>query len=85
MRLDIIACVLLAVAVPLSTALAQSRDAKTPDKKPEARRAAPKERAGGMQPCPEYGAGFYRLHGSNTCVRVSGSVGIDVGTSGVRR
>ena len=66
-------------------ALAQSRDAEALGKKPEARAAAPKERAGGMKPCPEYGAGFYRLSGSDTCVRVSGGVAIDAGTSGVRR
>lgn len=78
-------CVLLVVVAPLSTALAESRDAKAFGKKPEARVTAPSERAGGMKPCPEYGAGFYRLSGSDTCVRVSGGAGIDVGTSGVRR
>jgi len=38
-----------------------------------------------MKACPEYGAGFYRLAGSDTCVRVSGGISTDIGTSGVRR
>jgi hypothetical protein len=70
---------------PLSQAHAQSFDAKAPGKRPEAPAPKPKERAGGMKACPEYGAGFYRLAGSDTCIRVGGGVSTDVGASGVLR
>jgi len=43
------------------------------------------DRSSGMKPCPEYGAGFYRLNGSDTCARIGGAIGVDVGTSSGRR
>ena len=84
MRLTIALLVagLLAPAVP---AIAQTRDLKALGKKLDAPVTKPTSRGTGMKPCPEYGAGFYRLAGSDTCVRVSGSVGVDIGTSNVRR
>lgn len=81
----IIAGLLLMLPVPASMALAQSLDTRALRKKPEAPIAKPKDRAGGMKACPEYGAGFYRLDGSDTCIRIGGGIGSDVGTSGVRR
>jgi Porin subfamily len=36
-------------------------------------------------PCAQYGAGFVQVQGSTTCVRMNGSVRIDVGTSGRAR
>ncbi|HZD91373.1 MAG TPA: porin [Pseudolabrys sp.] len=34
--------------------------------------------------CAAYGAGFVRVPGTNTCVRLSGSVSVDVGVNGGR-
>lgn len=31
------------------------------------------------QPCPEFGQGFVRVHGSRTCLKVSGSVRAEYG------
>jgi hypothetical protein len=73
---------LLAQAAP---ALAQSFDAKALGKKLDVPVKKPADRGGGMKACPEYGAGFYRLTGSDTCVRIGGGVATDIGTSGVRR
>ena len=44
---------------------------------------APLPSEGAMEPCPAYGAGFARIPGTSTCIRVSGRVvaGADVGTS----
>lgn len=51
-------------------------------------RGAAKERVkparaepGGTRPCPEYGPGFVRVEGSTSCVRVGGSVRVDMGKS----
>ena len=71
-------------------ALAQSAESKSIHTRVLGdRNAAPATKSGGsagsMKPCPEYGAGFYRLAGSDTCVRLGGSVGVDVGTSNMRR
>jgi hypothetical protein len=77
---------LVLLLLPTSLAHAQSWDAKPLGKKPEVPAAAKsKDRASGVKACPEYGAGFYRLNGSDTCVRIGGGIGTDVGTSGVRR
>jgi hypothetical protein len=81
-----IALALVMVAAPAPLALAQSADQKGVNMRALGDRtvapvAKPGGSAGTMKPCPEYGAGFYRLAGSDTCVRVGGSVGTDVGTS----
>jgi hypothetical protein len=36
-------------------------------------------------PCAQYGAGFVQLPGTTTCVRLGGSMQIDVGSSGRTR
>ena len=36
----------------------------------------------GANPCAEYGAGFVRIEGSSTCIKIGGSV--SVGVSGSR-
>lgn len=51
---------------------APSKDAQKP--KPVAQPRA-------ANPCSEYGAGFVRMAGSDTCVRVGGSVDVGVGMS----
>jgi hypothetical protein len=81
-----IALVLVMVATPASLALAQAADPKGVNMRALGDRTVapvtkPSGSAGSMKPCPEYGAGFYRLAGSDTCVRLGGSVGTDVGTS----
>ena len=83
MRLTITLLALL--LAPIFPAHAQSWDAKALSKKAEPPLAQPKrDRTSGMKACPEYGAGFYRLAGSDTCVRIGGSVSSDVGSSGMR-
>jgi hypothetical protein len=78
---------LLALLAPASSSLAQ--DTKGVNMRALGDRnvapAKPGKGANGMKPCPEYGAGFYRLAGSDTCARIGGGVASDVGVSGVRR
>jgi hypothetical protein len=38
-----------------------------------------------MLPCPEFGAGFMRLPGSDSCVKIGGSVSVDAGMATVGR
>lgn len=75
---------LLSLAIP-SLAQAQALDAKKLREPLRAPRAAQPAGAGGMKACPEYGAGFYRMAGSDTCIRVGGSVDVGIGMSGTRR
>ena len=79
-----LAATMLTLSLVLSS-LAHAQDVdlkklKEPVKPP--RSSAP---ASGMKACPEYGAGFYKMAGSDTCVRIGGSVDVGVGMSGTRR
>jgi hypothetical protein len=77
----------MAVLLLLSPAVAhaQSWDAKALKRRDAPAAATSKNPASGMKPCPEYGAGFYRIDGTGTCIRISGGVAVDVGASGTRR
>jgi len=82
----VLALALLAPAL----ACAQSADAKGANMRALGERnvaptAKPRGTTSTMKPCPEYGAGFYRLGGSDTCARVGGGIAADVGVSGGRR
>ncbi|WP_374991516.1 porin [Bradyrhizobium sp. LHD-71] len=79
------AALLLVLLAPIAGAHAEPWDAKAVKKKSDAPVARPADRADGMKPCPEFGAGFYRLAGSDTCIRISGGVSTDLGVSGTRR
>jgi hypothetical protein len=82
---------LLALLAPAPSALAQDtkQDTKGVNMRALGDRNVtppkPGKAASGMKACPEYGAGFYRLAGSDSCVRISGGIASDVGVTGVRR
>ncbi len=81
---------MLAVALGVMPGLAAAEDAP---RKPESLRkiqtrpaqkapaAAPRSAS---NPCAIYGAGFVRIEGTETCVRMGGSVGAGVGGASVR-
>jgi hypothetical protein len=87
MRLVVV--MLLTFVLPAAPCLAQSTDLKGVNMRALGERStAPVKKPSGTsstKPCPEYGAGFYRLAGSDTCVRLGGGIGTDIGTAGVRR
>jgi hypothetical protein len=74
----IIPVIVLAVLSASAASAQQSRDRK-PDK-PAA--SVPLRAAkAAANPCAEYGAGFVRIEGSSTCMKIGGSFGIGVGGS----
>lgn len=75
------AILLVAVVVLPLAAQAQQTGDKNTRKQNETRSQRPVDRPRGMKPCPEYGAGFYKVDGSDTCVRIGGGIGVDVGGS----
>jgi len=72
----IVLAVLLAI-LPACVAAAQSAD--------QPRKASPKpgtqHRSAGSNPCAKYGPGFVRVGGSDTCVKLGGSVSVEGGGS----
>lgn len=72
--------VVLAVVLP-PMALAQP-DIRSPN---APRKTLEKPLSRAPKPCAEYGAGFVKLEGSDTCVRLGGSISVGAGGgSGVR-
>jgi hypothetical protein len=69
-----IAVVLLSVS---SASAQQFRD----DKPGKPAKTLPLRPAKAANPCAEYGAGFVRVEGSSTCIKIGGSFGVGVGGS----
>ncbi|MBB5050551.1 hypothetical protein HNQ36_000499 [Afipia massiliensis] len=73
-------------AALVSAAQAQQMDTKTQRQRPHAAKPdhtakhKPLARPRTTTSCSEFGAGFVRMPGSDSCVRFGGSVGIGVGT-----
>lgn len=80
----IIAAMVIAALTPV--AFAQQPDPKLTRPRPKAaipqntQKAKPVARRT-VTPCSEYGAGFVRVAGSDTCVRLGGSVDMGIGMS----
>jgi hypothetical protein len=73
----ILPVIVLAVLSAPAASAQQSSDRK-PGKPPAAPLRAAKAAA---NPCAAYGAGFVRLEGSSTCVKIGGSFGVGIGGS----
>ncbi|MEA2819390.1 MAG: hypothetical protein QOJ86_1394 [Bradyrhizobium sp.] len=70
----VIVAMLSASAAPAQ----QFRDGK-PDKPAKSLPLRPAKAA--VNPCAEYGAGFVRIEGSSTCIKVGGSLSVGAGAS----
>jgi hypothetical protein len=71
--------VLIVAMLSASAAPAQQfRDGK-PDKPAKSLPLRPAKAA--VNPCAEYGAGFVRIEGSSTCIKVGGSLSVGAGAS----
>jgi hypothetical protein len=73
--------IVLAVLSVSAAPAQQSRDGKS-EKPTKSRPLRPAEAA--ANPCAEYGAGFVRIEGSSTCMKIGGSIGVGIG-AGVSR
>ena len=76
--------ILLAIMVavlPLSMVSAEPPGGQKPDKAGTADGLLPVKRPGAANSCAAYGAGFVKLEGTDTCVKIGGAVSIGVGGS----
>ena len=76
----IIALVLSAVA-----ATAEQRRLPNPDKPATSGKVLPLKRSGSANACAEYGAGFVKIEGSNSCMKIGGATSFGAGVSGGAR
>jgi hypothetical protein len=72
----IVSVIILAV-LSASAAPAQQFRGGKPEKQAKSLPLRPAKAA--ANPCAEYGAGFVRIEGSSTCIKIGGSIGVGVG------
>jgi hypothetical protein len=71
--------VLTAIALTTSGAFAEQPRAQKPEKAVPPGKVLPLKGAGSANSCAEYGPGFVKVEGSNTCMKVGGAFSIGVG------
>jgi hypothetical protein len=71
--------VIVVALLSASAAFAQQSRDRRPDKPAPSVPLRPAKAA--ANPCAEYGAGFVRIEGSSTCVKIGGSFGVGLGGS----
>jgi hypothetical protein len=77
--------ILLAIVVallPASIAAAEQSGTPKPDKSATSVRQLPVKNTATRDSCAAYGAGFVKVEGTDSCVKVGGAVRIDAGSSG---
>jgi len=76
-RQNILIAIMVAL-LPASLAAAEPSAAQKPDR-PGSAKVLPLRNAHTIDPCAAYGAGFVRVEGTDTCVKIGGAVSIGVG------
>ena len=70
--------VMIALALPSVAAADQLRLQKR-DKAAASDKPLPLKRSSNA--CAEYGAGFFKIEGTNTCMKIGGAIGVGAGVS----
>lgn len=78
------ALVLLASLIMIGSALAETPVRPLLERSAPTGKALPLKGAGGGNPCAAYGAGFVRVEGSGTCVKLGGAIDVGVAASSRR-
>jgi hypothetical protein len=73
--------VIAALMLSAAGAPAEQGGIKKPDRTTPPAKLLPVKPATSANSCAAYGAGFVKVEGSDTCVKVGGAVSVDVGTS----
>jgi hypothetical protein len=73
--------VMMAVVLPAVAALAEQPRLQKSDKAAISGQSLPLKRPSSANACAEYGAGFVKVEGTNTCMKIGGAVSIGAGVS----
>jgi hypothetical protein len=77
---------LVVMAVTLtSAAFAEQLRSPKLDKGTTSGKLLPLKRSNSANACAEYGAGFVKIEGTNTCMKIGGAVSVGAGVSGGSR
>ena len=72
---------IVAVALPASATCAEQTRVPKSDKAATTGKVLPLKGARSANSCAEYGAGFVKIEGTNTCMKIGGAISIGAGTS----
>ena len=75
--------VMIALALPSVAAAAEQLRLQKTDKVTASDKPVPLKRSNNA--CAEYGAGFVRIEGTGTCMKIGGAVSVGAGMSGGSR
>ena len=73
--------VMFAVALASVAAAAEQPRLQKPDKAVTSGTSLPLKRPSSANACAEYGAGFVRVEGTSTCMKIGGAIGVGAGVS----
>ena len=77
--------VMMAVVLPSVAAAAEQPRPQKPGKAATSGKLLPLKRSNSANACAEYGAGFVKIEGTNTCMKIGGAVSVGAGVSGGSR
>lgn len=72
---------ILVTVLPVAIAAAEQPSLPKPDKSATSGKLLPLKSAGTVNSCAAYGAGFVKVEGTDTCVKIGGGVSIESGSS----
>lgn len=73
--------VIVAVLLPANATFAEQPRIPRSDKAAASGKQLPLKGARSGNSCAEYGAGFVRIEGTNTCMKVGGAISVGAGVS----
>ena len=73
--------VLFAMALASVAARAEQPRLQKPDKAATFGKLLPLKRSNSANACAEYGAGFVKIEGTSTCIKIGGAISIGAGVS----
>jgi hypothetical protein len=78
---------LVMFAVVLASIAARAEQPRLPrsDNAATSGKQIPLKRSNSARACAEYGAGFIKIEGTNTCMKIGGAVSVGAGVSGGSR
>ncbi len=76
--------VLIALMLPVDGAFAERPRGQKSGQAGTSGKLLPAKRAGPDNSCAGYGAGFVRIEGSNTCIKIGGAISVGAGSFGPR-
>ena len=77
--------VIMAAVLASAAAAAEQPHSQKPDKAAPSGKLLPLKHSNSANACAEYGAGFVKIEGTGTCVKIGGAVSVGAGVSGGSR